>query len=62
MIETAELEFTRVELNLLIRASEHLIDAYKSRKSPQDKATVTTLRKLRAKFSKAAGELIIKSQ
>jgi hypothetical protein len=61
MIETAELKFTRIELNLLIRASEHLKDAYISSGAPGDKATVTNLQKLRDKLSKASGELI-KSQ
>jgi len=54
--KTKKLEFNQVELNLLIRAVEHLIDAYKKRDNPADKATVTNLRKLKERFSKAAQE------
>ena len=62
MTKTTELKFTQIELNLLIRASEHLKDAYISSTTAGDKATVTNLQKLRDKLSEAASKLIIKSQ
>jgi hypothetical protein len=61
MTKTIELKFTQIELNLLIRASEHLKDAYISDQQ-QMKATATMLQNLRDKLSEAATKLIIKSQ
>jgi hypothetical protein len=61
MVKKAELKFTRIELNLLIRASEHLKDAYISSQTAGDRATVTNLLRLRDMLSKASSELI-KSQ
>jgi hypothetical protein len=53
----ASLEFTQIQLNLLIRATDHLMDAYSSSITRGDKATVTNLKKIRDRLSKAASEL-----
>jgi hypothetical protein len=50
--------FTQIEINLLIRASEHLQDAYSSSSSPGDKATVTNLQKIRDRLSKVSTDFI----
>lgn len=55
--KTVSLNFTQIEINLLIRASEHLKDAYVS-DEPAMKATATMLQNLRDKLSEASKELI----
>lgn len=57
--KTATLEFKQIQLNLLIRATDHLIDAYSSSISSGDKATVTNLQKIRDQLSEAAKKLHI---
>ena len=58
-MKRAKLYFTQIELNLLIRASEHLQDAYIASKTKGDKATVTNMQNLRDKLSEAVSELIM---
>jgi uncharacterized membrane protein (DUF106 family) len=58
MPKNASVKLTQIELNLLIRAAEHLQDAYGSSVTSGDKATVTNLQKIREKLSEAASQLI----
>ncbi len=55
--KTATLKFKQIQLNLLIRATDHLMDAYSSSITPGDKATVTNLQKIRDQLSKATSQL-----
>lgn len=59
MTKTAELKFIQIEVNLLIRATDHLIDAYKGMESPACRATATNLTKIRGRLSKASTKLIM---
>ncbi|MBS7648008.1 MAG: hypothetical protein QXK47_04450 [Candidatus Bathyarchaeia archaeon] len=56
---TTTMKFVQIEVNLLIRATDHLIDAYKSLidKNQQIKATVTILQKLKKRLSRASSRL-----
>jgi|GEM_PF-4654334 len=60
---TTTFRFTQIEVNLLIRATDHLIDAYKSliKDHPAAKATVKNLQKLRKRFSRAASRFTKRS-
>ena len=58
--DVTTITFNQIEVNLLIRATDHLIDAYKSLAGdhPAVKATVTNLEKLKKRFSRASSRLI----
>jgi len=58
--DVTTITFNQIEVNLLIRATDHLIDAYKSlaEDHPAVKATVTNLEKLKKRFSRASSRLI----
>jgi hypothetical protein len=53
----ASIDFTQIQLNLLIRATDHLMDAYSSAQTAAGKATVTNLQRIRDQLSDAASKL-----
>jgi len=53
----ATLKFSIIQLNLMIRAVDHLIDAYATGDSPAAKATVTNLENIREILSETSSDL-----